>query len=166
MRPNYLFLDIDGVLNNNEALEKKRICDFHSAIFSDRPFTVDGFNFVEECLANLKYIIANVTALTIVISSNWRYSTQPHHFLELFDLFDIHPYQLFMIDNTMEENTFFKRSFIISLYLKDLHDKVNYVAVDDRKDLFHSDFTNVVFTDPNKGLTRENADSIIGYLKG
>jgi hypothetical protein len=160
-----LFLDIDGVLNNNAA-RAKRGCDFHSNIFVSKPLEREGMNFIPEAIEAFRYIINNVPKLRIVISSNWRYYVQTKHFFELFALFDIHPYEIDMIDQDAED-TFFKRSFLIIKYLKFKEPNATYIAVDDREDLHHSEFQKkVLFTDPEIGLTLHDSEIIVKKLNG
>jgi hypothetical protein len=158
-----LFLDIDGVLNNNAA-RAKRGCDFHSNIFASKPLERERMNFIPEAIEAFRYIINNVPNLRVVISSNWRYHVKPKHFFELFKLYDIHPYEIDMIDQD-EEDTFFKRSFLIIKYLKFKEPHAHYIAVDDRQDLHHLEFQpKVLFTNPDVGLTQDHANVIVNYL--
>lgn len=163
-----LFLDFDGVLNNNDARRIYPICGFHSRHLNNEEFRKNEFNFVQRCLDSLNYLIGQVPDLITVISSNWRFESKIENFKKLFDLFEIKYNSIDMIPQHTRGNDFYKRSFLIIEYLNKYYDNLNeikYVAVDDRKDLFHSDFKNVVFTNPELGLTNKDVDDIIFYLR-
>lgn len=167
-----LFLDFDGVLNNRKTMAVRQVCGFHSRIYTNRPFDKSEFNFDESCLENLRRIIAGVPGLKVVISSNWRYGVYVKHFAELFELFDVPlvETQLDMIDNMVGEDTTYKRSFIIAKYVRDYQEthkiKVTFACLDDRADLYHSEYVNehLVWCNPDFGLTTGKADVVIEKL--
>lgn len=162
-----LFLDIDGVLNSEYSRNRLPICGFHSRIYSNQEFDKSEFNFEEHALNNLRKIVNEIDDLRIVISSNWRYGVEPEHFQKLFRMFGFDINDIELIDQE-EENDFYKRSFLIIKYLNkyksDLKN-IKYIAVDDRKDLFHSDFKNILFTNPKIGLTTQDTQYILDSLK-
>lgn len=159
-----LFLDIDGVLNTDYDRSVMPVCAFHKNIFDGIPLSIDGMNFKPSCVEAFRRIINEVPELHLVISSNWRLHVKAKHFYELFKLYGIEPFHIDLIDQD-EEDSFFKRSFLLCKYIKfNTAKTVKYVAVDDRKDLFHSEFSNVYFTDPGCGLTDNDATVIIEFL--
>lgn len=167
----FLFLDIDGVLNNKPALDKMLICEFHSRLGREQQFQRHEFNFVDECMDNLKLINDRVPNLEVVISSNWRFGgATPEHFIRLFSLWGISLNVVGMIEQYPEDDKHYPRSFMIGKYISEFtrrnpHDPVRYVCVDDRHDLYHNEAKrHTIFTNPQFGLTLSDAVQIINRL--
>ena len=163
---NVIFLDVDGVLNNYASRKHKEIANFHSKIFSEKDFIEDDFNFDPKCLEALNELITSLTNPKIVISSDWRFHTSPRHFHEMFEVVGVKytPIDLTGYNPLGGNDQPRTRSKRIMEYVNS-HDHIRaYCAIDDRKDLFEEDFTQVVFTDPHTGLTDEDVKKVLEKL--
>ena len=153
-----IFLEIDGVLNDNEFIEKARAYD-------GRYNTFNG-DLDKEKLILLRKII-HKTDSKIVLSSAWRYGINKCNQLlmpnnefttQLFKIF--HYYGLEIYDITGFHPTG-KRLFEITKYLLEHPEITNYVILDDE----YMPDENLVQTDfYNKGLCMEHVDASIEIL--
>lgn len=145
-----LFLDIDGVLNNEIMYHK-------DSIRTSRPFPLDQFD--PECVYLLNDIV-NKTGCKIVLSSSWRIEGKEavnniFKQVGLPEIYDITPITLNRIEMTRGEE--------IKEWLK-FRESVNYVIVDDDNDMLKEQEPYFVQTDYFYGLTREKADEIINLF--
>ena len=147
MKKSKLFLDIDGVLNTKEFIGN---ADFHSAIYSNRPFIKSKLNFNDDCVNRVKLLQQSYN-LDVVICSNWRYGVNGSHFLQIFKLFDWNLETIAMTDTLLDESEV-KRSKIIEKYILENYVQ-KYVILDDTIENYESLFDNLVLTDRKIGFT-------------
>ena len=151
----YLFLDIDGVLNNYDWYEYRH----------DNPgnFNCKGLEWVKseidpECVKRVIRILES-TGAELVISSNWRGDPDLKKKFELVGLpleFDITPYVFIGDEHAI-------RGEEIKKYL-DGHEPGNYAILDDGIDMREDQMDHFVNTDFMDGLTDRLADRVIEIL--
>ena len=163
-----LFLDIDGVLNCMNVVDKKPSNDER----------VYGFN--PDLVKNLKKVV-DATGCRIVVSSSWRYHLDYAPFQPkmewrkvLAEMMGYDASTLF-IGNTPRGNSGKRGEEILAWILenKDAYGVYQSVPIricvvdDEIGDIIcNIDSRNVVKTDMRKGLTEEDADRIIEILNG
>lgn len=150
---NIIFLDVDGVLNNDGTVER----------------TKTGFTFVEDrLLKRLKHIV-DATNAKIVLSSDWR-----------FDRFMDDPSDYLALKEVLEKNGtpiyahtgdyMIKRGSEIIKWMKNWHGEPinNFVILDDMPAI-EFNFTQLlghfVHTNEKVGLTHDDAAEAIAILK-
>lgn len=138
---NIIFLDIDGVLNDNDS------------------------TYLLESIESLKQLIESNNAKIVLITSKQHNGTENRRKKIKFDLEKIGIYNIDFIDPNFEGNLYNinipRRVLGIVHYLK--NNKIdNYVILDDE---FHNDYKllclNYYKTNPNKGLTYKDLPKII-----
>lgn len=165
-----IFLDIDGVLNDDETYKKER--------------TPEGYCGVDEkYIRNLKYIV-DQTGAEIVLSSDWRSEWHHNgiHGKDMFYLLDkLKKYGLSIIDKTpghVKGKNHSGRGQEIAKYLKAHPGITDYVILDDNEffDFFDDpikDHTEITVTndpyggyDYELGLTKDKAIEAVKILNG
>lgn len=139
----YLFLDVDGVLNNTISLRQQKTF-----------YALDT-----DCLNQLRRIYDAVPGLRIVLSSYWRHNKDSTTLLAVrlrekgMDLYDYTQTNFSMgvlrnieIDKWLEHNK---------------HDGEPAVAIDDDNDILDAEHYVPVVVDSSKGLTESDADKVI-----
>ena len=164
-----IFLDVDGVLNNNIFLKKRRIIlKENKGIYIPR---LDDKNFIA-----LKTLVERTNA-KIVLSSYWRYyfdkdlipndSKYQNHGNDL--ILKLRKHNLSLKDKTSTDLTRFqKRGDIIKEYLHTHEDIDNFVILDDDNIMKEFTDTNLVQTKPEYGLTMSDvkkAENILNKTK-
>ena len=164
-----IFLDVDGVLNNNIFLKKRRIIlKENKGIYIPR---LDDKNFIA-----LKTLVERTNA-KIVLSSYWRYyfdkdlipndSKYQNHGKDL--TLKLRKHNLSLKDKTSTDLTRFqKRGDIIKEYLHTHEDIDNFVILDDDNIMKEFTDTNLVQTKPEYGLTMSDvkkAENILNKTK-
>lgn len=163
-----LFLDIDGVLNCTDVVDKKPSNDER----------VYGLN--PDLVNNLKKVV-DATGCRIVVSSSWRHHLDYAPFQPkrkwrnvLAEMIGYDASRLF-IGSTPRGNTGKRGDEILAWILENKDEYGAYqsgpmricVVDDEIGDIIcNIDRRNVVKTDMRKGLTEEDADRIIGILNG
>lgn len=145
-----IFLDIDGVLNNDEYA--KNCLDIQNY----NPYDEDELDI--RCLSHLRYIV-NSTGASIVLSSSWRFQQNLiNRINEQLDLVGLKIYDTtirdkhFAMDRTAEINEYLDRHLEIQ----------QYVILDDTK----VDDPYWLETNMKWGLTRPIAEKAIKILNG
>lgn len=142
-----IFLDVDGVLNNE--------------VYLTRVGRYDAFD--PESIDQLNRILIE-TGADIVVSSSWRYMNDVAQFNERFELAGLVPGRV--IDVTPMTLSHRPRGFEIAAWLRDHPDVTNWVAVDDDTDMQDLPGDRIVQTTWESGLQREHADQMIAVLQG
>lgn len=137
---NYIFLDVDGVLNNKNHYKKQ-----HEK-YGGR-FFCQNMPFNPKSLENLKWLI-NKTDAQIVLDSSWRKSAPCMTVLEA----RLAEYGLKIYDKTGDMGS--RGNEIIDWLFAHTTDNDTFVIIDDEmydiEDSFNSD--KIVKVDPNKGF--------------
>lgn len=161
-----IFLDVDGVLNNNIFLKKRRIIlKENKGIYIPR---LDDKNFIA-----LKTLVERTNA-KIVLSSYWRYffdkdlipndSKNQSNGKDL--ILKLRKYNLSLKDKTSTDLTkLHRRGDIIREYLTNHEEIDSFVILDDDNDMKEFTHTNLVQTKPNYGLTMTDVKKAENILK-
>lgn len=147
-----IFLDIDGVLvtvgsmihNNRQYISGLSTEGSHKAI---DPIAV----------SNLHYILEEVPAVEIVVSSSWRKHCTIKDLQEMFDRYDLPG--SFIIGTTPVLDSGY-RGHEIGLYLKHNPEITDFVIIDDDADL-EPYMDRLVQIDGRNGLTFSDAERVI-----
>lgn len=158
---NYLFLDIDGVLNTgrySDYLIENGLCETDA----------DGYLFDPEAVQNLEHII-DATDAKIIITSTWRFDSDMqalwHNRNLAGDVIDVTP-------TIQKEKAIGKvkiwyghRGMEVDKWLQDNATvPYKYAILDDEDDYLPSQSNHLVLTDPMTGITKEVADKVISLL--
>jgi hypothetical protein len=158
----FLFLDIDGVLNNIQYWKSQHHIKHP---FGSLEWELSQFDPANS--TQLERIVTSVPDLKIVVSSSWR---------KLYSLTEIKDWIRLMgapnaskaiIDKTGSvENG--HRGSEIDLWLAEntAQDAPNYVILDDSTDMLARQLNHFVCTDSEVGLTAADADHAIAILNG
>ena len=137
-----IFLDVDGVLNNEnhilklvELLGKEQYFQLHKDL-GEMPFDY------QSCI--LLHGLINKTGAEVILSSTWRISTEHIEALEKFAGIKIK-------DKTPVSYT--KRGREIQQYLNAHNEITNYVIIDDDDDMLEEQKSHFVKVDAKTGLT-------------
>ena len=162
---NIVFLDIDGVLNTKW---------WYTQMDRNTPKDKYGYTFDPRSVANLKKII-DETGADIVISSSWK-SFGLSELEEMWQnrelpgkLIDITPNSVsdeMLLNADLDHMELFHiRGMEIKEWL-DKHGKnvSHYVIIDDMDNFFPEQKSHFVLTDPEVGITDEDADKVIKIL--
>ena len=129
-----IFLDIDGVLNNNEHVSLlSRVLGFNQckALYN----VIGELPFDEECCALMRELIRQTEA-KVVLSSTWRLNDKSNELIkeyagiEIYDKTPRKPYEI--------------RGVEIQEYLDTHKNITNYVIIDDDRDMLESQNLNFV----------------------
>ncbi len=150
-----IFLDVDGVLNNN-LYAKEVGWGGHFEEFEET--TKERVKWFQKSVDYLKEIVEQTGAL-IVMSSTWRIYFSVKKFKEMFAVYgwDDAP----IIDRT--PGGYANRGLEINRWLVD-HQVDNYVILDDFPDFLPEQESHYVETDPEVGLTDDDAHRAITIL--
>ena len=158
---NYLFLDIDGVLNTgrySDYLIENGLCETNA----------DGYLFDPEAVQNLEHII-DATDAKIIITSTWRFDSDMqalwHNRNLAGDVIGVTP-------TIQKEKAIGKikiwyghRGMEVDKWLQDNATvPYKYAILDDEDDYLPSQSNHLVLTDPMTGITKEVADKVISLL--
>lgn len=154
---NYLFLDIDGVLN---ATDYMRHPDHLMIVLKGHGRSKVYF---KELVDNLNEVFKECPDVKIVLSSTWRLSFDQD---ELQDLMDEMGIKTKCIGKTTHDYDRY-RGNQIKQWLID-HDAIesNYVIVDDDSDMLDEQLDRFVHVNSQQGLTIDHAKQIIEIFKG
>lgn len=163
MNSKVIFLDIDGVLNSADTVsdwEKKTGTSGYGGFFEETDEITNGdVKWGEGLVRNLKYIVKK-TGADIVISSTWRHYFSVDKFKEMFAIYDWHNAPV--IDRTPYGGKI--RGLEVNTWLNKHAQYTNYVILDDSDDFMVSQIKNFVQTNPEVGLTKEDANKAIEIL--
>jgi hypothetical protein len=158
---NYLFLDIDGVLNTghySDYLIENGLCETNA----------DGYLFDPEAVQNLEHII-DATDAKIIITSTWRFDSDMqalwHNRNLAGDVIGVTP-------TIQKEKAIGKikiwyghRGMEVDKWLQDnATAPYKYAILDDEDDYLETQSNHLVLTDPMTGITKEVADKVISLL--
>ena len=158
---NYLFLDIDGVLNTgrySDYLVENGLCETDE----------DGYLFDPEVVQSLERII-EATEAKIIITSTWRLDGDMQALWRNRELagemFGVTP--TLLREKAVEKIKFFygHRGMEVEAWLQDYaSEPYNYAILDDEDDYLESQAEHLVLTDPMTGITEDVAEKVIGLL--
>lgn len=133
-----MFLDIDGVLNGYNIYQ------------SNRPYPLSEFN--EEKVEILNSLFDEIPEIKLVLSSSWRFFDGIENIIRESgikkELFSITPYSII------------NRGDEIKQWLNNFNGDYKYCIVDDIDDFDKDQKNNIVFTDPNIGITKKDVEKI------
>ena len=158
---NYLFLDIDGVLNTgrySDYLVENGLCETDE----------DGYLFDPEAVDWLQYIIEKTEA-KIVITSTWRLDGDMKALWRNRNLagevIGITPTLLGEKGVGKFRCWFDNRGMEVDAWLQDhASEPYNYAILDDENDYLETQAEHLVLTDPMTGITVDVAEKVIGML--
>lgn len=164
MKTRYLFLDIDGVLNNSASMGLKNPCDFHVRIAYGQPVEREHLNFDEQCVQLIRQLFETYFT-DVVIVSMWRYDAEKIDFRNLFKLYglDIPEENIHFIDQTVYDDGQGIRSQLIETFIK--ANKVErFVIIDDTPEHYDRLHDRLVLTNMNEGFTKIDFNSCVELL--
>lgn len=133
-----MFLDIDGVLNGYNVYQ------------SNRPYPLSEFN--EEKVEILNSLFDEIPEIKLVLSSSWRFFDGIENIIRESgikkELFSITPYSII------------NRGDEVKQWLSNFDGEYKYCIVDDVDDFDKDQKNNIVFTDPNIGITKKDVEKI------
>lgn len=133
-----MFLDIDGVLNGYNIYQ------------SNRPYPLSEFN--EEKVEILNSLFDEIPEIKLVLSSSWRFFDGIENIIRESgikkELFSITPYSII------------NRGDEVKQWLNNFDSEYKYCIVDDVDDFDKDQKNNIVFTDPNIGITKKDVEKI------
>lgn len=142
---NVIFLDIDGVLNNEnhaiqliELLGREQYFQLHRDL-GEMPFDYRSVKLLQQ--------LVKETGAEIVLSSTWRIS--PKH-IEFFE-----KYTGLKVAGKTPRLPYFIRGQEIAQYLYKHREIVNYVIIDDDSDMLKEQKEHFVKVDAKKGFTKD-----------
>ena len=158
-----VFLDIDGVLNNET-------CDYVDLAVGRFGRKQEYIDF--DCIARLNKI-TDETGAVIVVSSTWRFGLSVDELITLFHALGITGKVIGKTDQ--KENNYTFRGNEIFKWINDnisatghkyRWEFTDYVIIDDDSDMLLWQFNNFVHTDGRIGLTDVDAEKAISILNG
>lgn len=133
-----MFLDIDGVLNGYNIYQ------------SNRPYPLSEFN--EEKVEILNSLFDEIPEIKLVLSSSWRFFDGIENIIRESgikkELFSVTPYSII------------NRGDEVKQWLKNFDGEYKYCILDDIDDFDKDQKNNIVFTDPNIGITKNDVEKI------
>lgn len=141
-----VFLDIDGVLNNDEIFRNRRRCENWPEDCIDRA-----------CVALLNQLLTRSGAV-VVVSSSWR---QLLSLEEIERVLRGHGFSGTICDKT--PRLFVARGYEIARWREDSGHKGPFVILDDSEDMVHL-ADRLVLTNMEYGLRQEDVESAISIL--
>ena len=133
-----MFLDIDGVLNGYNIYQ------------SNRPYPLSEFN--EEKVEILNSLFDEIPEIKLVLSSSWRFFDGIENIIRESgikkELFSITPYSII------------NRGDEVKQWLNNFEGEYKYCIVDDIDDFDKDQKNNIVFIDPNIGITKNDVEKI------
>lgn len=162
---NYLFLDIDGVLNNTNSRSAVR-CQFHNVLTHlGRPLQKTDLDIDE---FNMQLIIDLIRKydFNVVITSMWRYGAKPEWFQQLFTLYglDIPLDRVSTITLTDYECDEGMRSQFIEQYVKENGCEV-FICVDDTLEHYDRFLDRLILTQMKTGFTIEDFKKCVDIME-
>ncbi len=159
---NYLFLDIDGVLNTGQYsnyLVDNGLCETDA----------DGYLFDPEAVMNLRYIIEETDA-KIIITSTWRLDGDMQ---ALWNNRNLAGEVIGVTPTILKEKAIGKikiwyghRGMEVEEWLgSNATTPYKYAILDDEDDYLTTQTDHLVLTDPMTGITKEVADKAISLLE-
>lgn len=159
---NYLFLDIDGVLNTGRYSNYLAVNGLYET-------DADGYLFDPEAVQNLEYII-EATDAKIIITSTWRLDGDMQ---ALWRNRDLAGEVIGITPTLLREKAIGKikvfyghRGMEVEAWLQDnAIAPYKYAILDDEDDYLEAHSNHLVLTDPMTGITKEVADKVISLLE-
>jgi hypothetical protein len=158
-----IFLDIDGVLNNEEWFASKEFSkgEENYSGFLDHDNPQDQINFwkhyISPILAQRVKDIVEATGAKIVLSSSWRRS---NYSIDVLKLFGIECVDM----TTRDRGKILTRGEEIQEWL-DKHPEVeNYIILDDARNMLESQKPFFVFTNRDMGVRERDVKKAIDIL--
>lgn len=159
---NYLFLDIDGVLNTgrySDYLIENGLCETDA----------DGYLFDPEAVQNLEHII-EATDAKIIITSTWRLDGDMQVLWRNRNLagevIGVTPTLLREKGVGKFRCWFGDRGMEVEAWLKDnAIDPYKYAILDDEDDYLPHQAEHLILTEPMTGITKDVAEKVISLLE-
>ena len=159
---NYLFLDIDGVLNTgrySDYLIENGLCETNA----------DGYLFDPEAVQNLEHII-DATDAKIIITSTWRFDSDIQ---ALWRNRNLAGEVIGITPTILREKAIGKinvyydhRGMEVEAWLEDnAIDPYKYAILDDVDDYLPHQSEHLILTDPMTGITEDVAEKVISLLE-
>ena len=145
-----IFLDIDGVLNSDEYLDKVKNSDIQGI---ERDIDVEKVKLLKRAI--------DETGARVVLSSSWRWYKESREKIK--EQLQKHNLKFIDITPTRTDKTL-KREEEIQIWLDSHPEVVNYVILDDEKISCESMKKHHVKTTFSRGLTIESAQTAIEIL--
>lgn len=140
----FLFLDIDGVLNGYDIFQSKR------------PYPLSEFN--EEKVEILNSLFNDLPDIKLVLSSSWRFTNGIENILNEAGIkVPLHSKIPYCLSSRGKE---------IKEFLKKVTSDYVYCIIDDIDDFDDDQKQNLILTNPNVGITKENVEKIKLILNG
>lgn len=148
-----IFLDVDGVLNDEEEIETL-VNILGKYQYSSLVNKLEGTPFDYKCCELLRKLVEETQA-TIVLSSTWRLNKKGINLIE-------HVLGMKIKDKTQYLGTI--RGKEIKKYLETHKNIENYVIIDDDNDMLSEQLEHFVQIDRKVGLTKENVKQCLNIL--
>jgi len=158
----YIFLDIDGVLNNTASRNKTR-CKFHHVLSFGMELTKNDLDIDETCMGLIKDLILQHNS-KVVISSTWRVGAQKDWFICMFELYGLYLDSVDFLDIEDDESNDGMRGKLVYQYLRD-NNITCFVCVDDKQVHYDILLDHLVLTSMDTGFTQEHYDKCSEILQ-
>ena len=168
-----IFLDFDGVLNSNKLLDT---ADLHRPETYDEQELMDELNLashghnarlairhIDPTMVSYLNTIIEATGANVVLSTAWR---KIFSRAEITGILKFHGFKGTIIDITPITFSYMPRDQEISRWLANNPDITTFVILDDLSIAGENHPSNFVNTDPDIGLTQEEAEKAIAILNG
>lgn len=161
---NYLFLDIDGVINNTNSRDANK-CLFHHVLANlGRPLQKSDLDIDE---SNMQLVIDLICKyeFKVVITSMWRFGARPKWFQQLFALYglDISLDRIDMITPQYESSHGMRSEFIESYIAQ--HGCQAFVCLDDTYEHYNRLLDRLVLTEMKTGFTVEHYKKVVDIME-
>lgn len=149
----FIFLDVDGVLNNQTYT-------IHQAILNNTRYFCSSVPFDDRSLQALKYLVNNINKdVNIIISSTWRLDDTDMSILSA----RLKEYGLRVQDKT--SNKVLTRGEEIDYYCKEHNISDNYLIIDDDTDMLKHQLNNFIHCNSLIGFTALDAENALKLIR-
>lgn len=162
---NYLFLDIDGVLNNTSSRAAVKCLFHHVLTYLDRPLKKTDLD-IDEFNMQLVINLINKYQFKVVITSMWRFGAKPEWFQQLFALYGLElPIERidFITLSDYESDEGMRSQFIEEYVLQ--NGCVKFICVDDTIDHYDRYFDRLILTQMKTGFTVEDFKKCVDIME-
>lgn len=162
---NYLFLDIDGVLNNTSSRNAGQRLFHHVLTYLGRPLRKTDLD-IDEYNMQLVIDLINKYEFKVVITSMWRHGAKPEWFQQLFALYGLElPLdRIDMITPEEYECDEGMRSQFIERYVLE-NECNNFICVDDTLEHYDRFLDRLVLTKMETGFTVEDFKKCVDIME-
>lgn len=160
-----IFLDIDGVLNDDDfyLLRADKNSEYHEYYFKPYPLS----EFDPRCVERINKLV-DITGAKIVLSSSWRLDATDK-LLNIFKQVGLYPFfaktpVIYDIDPITQESKYIKRGEEIQKYLNEHKYVTKYVILDDGKDMLDEQLPYFINCKSYYGISDEDVEKAIEIL--